>query len=131
MRKIIWISLFIVVLICIIWSKNLLSEGNEEIMKTNLNANTNEITLHFSADNRLPYSWYADWIVFDSFIRSVYGTLTELTSSGLFNTESDISILDFVESEKGDPTQLIFRIKKEQYFEKNGEIGLFTRLPGI
>lgn len=129
MRKkkwITWFSLFILIFICIIWSRNLLSEGNNENMKINIKENTNEITLHFSADNRLPYSWYADWIVFDSFIRSVYGTLTELTPSGLFNTESEHSILDFIESEKGDPSKLIFRIKKGQYFEKNGEKIEFT-----
>jgi ABC-type transport system substrate-binding protein len=86
----------------------------------------NTLTLHFSADGRLPYDWYADWIVIDSFIRGVYGTLTYLTSNGLFMIDHEDSLLNSLETENGDPSKLILGIKKGLYFEKNGVKVEFT-----
>lgn len=79
----------------------------------------NTLTIHFSADGRLPFDWYASWITNDSFMRAVYGTLTSVTPNGLFYTD-DNSILDLVDTNNTDSTKIIFRLKQGLYF-KNGE----------
>lgn len=96
-------------------------EGKEISMTSEMPQDSNTLVLHFSADGRLPYDWYASWIVNDAFIRSVYGTLTSMTPNGLFNTDDEDSILDVIETESGDPTKLIFRIKKGLFFRSKNE----------
>jgi ABC-type transport system substrate-binding protein len=86
----------------------------------------NTLTLQFSSSGKLPYDWNSEYIVFDSFIRSVYGTLTYITPNGLFDTEHEDSLLDYIETEKGDPSRLILGLKKGLYFEKDGEKIEFT-----
>ena len=99
----------------------------ELIMNSKIEPNEkNTLILHFTADGRLPYDWYADWIVFDAFIRGVYSTLTHITPNGLFDIDHEDSLLEYIERENGDPSKLILGIKKEQYFEKNGEKKEFT-----
>jgi len=80
--------------------------------------NSNSVTLHFSADNRLPFDWFADWIVFDAFIRGVYGTLTVLTPNGLFDLEHQDSLLEYIMTENSNPKILILGLKKNLFFEK-------------
>ena len=79
----------------------------------------NTLTIHFSADGRLPFDWYASWITNDSFMRAVYGTLTSVTPNGLFYTDNS-SILDLVDTNNSDSTKIIFRLKQGLYF-KSGE----------
>ena len=82
--------------------------------------NSNTLVLHFSADGRLPYDWYASWIVNDAFIKAIYGTLTSVTQNGLFSTDND-SLLETIDTLNGDPSKIIFRLKKGLYFTENGE----------
>jgi hypothetical protein len=85
------------------------------------------ITLHFSSDGRLPYSRYADWIVFDSFIKAVYGSLTELKQNGLCETESNDSLIDSIEIINKDFTLILIKIKKGLFFQQNNRLSLSTK----
>ena len=121
MRKILLIFIFFGLITYSFYPRNILSEGNND-----MNVQNDEIILHFSADNRLPYDWFADWIVFDAFVRSIYGTLTVLTPNGLFDLDHEDSLLEYIVPDKDDNKSLIFGLKKNLFFETLNEKKEFT-----
>lgn len=119
MLKFWFLKILLIIAVLLLIEDSWTEENEEEEMKT-------QVTLHFSADNRLPYDWFADWIVFDAFIRGVYGTLTYLTPNGLFDIEHEDSLIEYIQTDKGNPTQIIIGVRKGLYFESTEEKIEFT-----
>lgn len=114
------ILLFLILLINVFYSKRTISEGNNEIMN-----DSNTLILHLTADNRIPFDWYADWIAYDAFMKGLYGILANVTPNGLWYTDAD-TLLDTIETENGNPSKLILGIKKGLYFKKENVEREFT-----
>ena len=74
------------------------------------------ITLHFTADNRLPYKVGVPFISYDTFTEAVHGLLIEATDSNLSDFDNKISLLEYAEPNKDDPTVIHLKLKKNLYF---------------
>lgn len=120
MRKKKFILFFLLLFINFIYSKRITSEGRNRFMN-----DYNTLVLHFTADNRLPFDWYADWIAYDAFMKGLYGILANVTPNGLWSTDSE-TLLDTIETENGDASKVILGIKRGLYFKKDNVEKEFT-----
>ena len=101
--------------------------NKEEVKTMDTTIDNDTLVLHFADDDRMPFHLYSDWLVGSSFTKGIYGTITHLTPNGLFITDHEDSILDFIEREEGEPaTKFILKIKEGLYFEKAGKKIEFT-----